>query len=294
MPYKKEGFRGQTAIVLPKAVQSEMVNNILTKLLFVTDIGYYPEARYHFRERKHGCDQNILIYCVKGKGWVECQGGRKTLDEDQFFIIPAQVPHSYGADKASPWTIYWIHFKGEIAGRFVDDILKIRDLETNESSRNRERITAMFKEIYENLSMGYSIENLEYSSICLWRLLGSFKYTAQFQRTNEAKRHDIVEKGILYMNDHIQEKIRLEELASSCGLSVSHYSKVFKSKTLHSPMAYFNDLKIQKACQLLDFSDMQVKEISAQLGFDDVFYFSRLFNQTMGQSPTLYRKKKKG
>jgi YesN/AraC family two-component response regulator len=59
-------------------------------------------------------------------------------------------------------------------------------------------------------------------------------------------------------------------------------------------MDYLIHLRIQKACQLLDNTTLQVKEIAAVSGFDDPYYFSRIFKKVMGRSPVDYRKMAKG
>src|SRR5678815_3197002 len=68
---KREGFKGQRAIVIPaKILAHHFDNHPIVKQLYVTDIGYYPNALYHYRKRIHGVNQYILIYCVKGSGSV--------------------------------------------------------------------------------------------------------------------------------------------------------------------------------------------------------------------------------
>jgi len=293
MPRKKEGFKDQKAIILPLSIITEIKTNPLTELLYATDIGYYPLAQYHYRERPEGCIQNILIYCVNGKGWVETNNGIKEVEKDQYFIIPANTPHRYGADNPEPWTIYWIHFTGTISNNFVEKEFSILNLDPIENTRNDRRMR-LFEELYQNLSMGYSNENLEYASICLWYLLGSFNYLPQFERIRAIQQHDIIEKSIIYMQENLYSKINLSELASICGISVSHYCLVFKKKTSRSPIEYYINLKIQKACQMLDYHDSHIKEIAAELNFEDQFYFSRVFKKIMGISPLEYRKKIKG
>jgi AraC-like DNA-binding protein len=85
---------------------------------------------------------------------------------------------------------------------------------------------------------------------------------------------------------------RLSEIAESVNVSVSHYSFLFRQKTGFAPMEYFNQLKIQKACQYLLFTDLRIKEIAQQLGIDDPYYFSRMFTRLMGLSPKEYRIKR--
>jgi len=289
---KREGFKGQKAIVLPHYIQHEAVGNPLTKLLYITDIGYYPGAMHHFTERPSGCAENILIFCINGEGWVEADSSRKRIRKNQFIILPAQKPHKYGSGDIDPWTIYWIHFKGEMSSFFNPSQISVIDLNSDANIRNSHRIR-LFEETYHTLTMGFSKANLEYSSVCLWYLLGSFKYITNFERSGSFIKNDIIDKSIKYMNDNVFNRITLTQLAENAGLSVSQFSLVFKKKTSRSPIDYYTNLRIQNACQLLDFTGMNIKEVASQLDFDDQFYFSRLFKKIMGMSPMEYKKRKK-
>jgi YesN/AraC family two-component response regulator len=57
-------------------------------------------------------------------------------------------------------------------------------------------------------------------------------------------------------------------------------------------MEYFNQLKIQKACQYLLYTELRIQEIADKLGIADPFYFSRMFSKLMGMSPQQYRGRK--
>jgi hypothetical protein len=65
---KKEGFHGQRAFIIPESILQEQRSDPVASLLLLADIGYYPKAAFHYRERKHGCTQNILVYCADGQG----------------------------------------------------------------------------------------------------------------------------------------------------------------------------------------------------------------------------------
>lgn len=69
---------------------------------------------------------------------------------------------------------------------------------------------------------------------------------------------------------------------------------VFKERRGQSLMNYFIRLKVQKACQLLDQTRLPMVEIAAQLGYEDPYYFSRLFKKIQGCSPAHYREMVKG
>lgn len=293
MIQKKDTFNNQKAMVLPKGIQMELELNPLTNLLFITDIGYYHEAKFHYRERFEECDQNILIFCTDGSGWVEVEGITRKIIPNTFLIIRSGQPHKYGADNNNPWSIYWMHFKGIKSSSFINSPLMVSEMKIQKNTRSDRRIR-LFEEIYQTLSMGYSKENLEYSSICLWYLLGAFKYIPQFERIRAIQQDDIIEKSILYMYEHLNETLNLQKLADHVGYSVSYFSAIFKKKTTRSAIEYFLNLKMQYACQQLDFTAKRINEIALELSIEDQFYFSRIFKRLIGVSPSDYRKNKKG
>jgi AraC-like DNA-binding protein len=92
------------------------------------------------------------------------------------------------------------------------------------------------------------------------------------------------------MEENIETRLSLDEVASYLGYSVSHLSAMFKKATGVSPINYFNQLKIKEACNLLRESDMKISQISYKVGISDNYYFSRLFAKIMGISPKEYRK----
>ena len=108
-----EGFKGEKAIVTPYNIRNLQRENNITKQLFVSHIGYYPRAQFHFREREQGTNENVFIYCEEGCGWIAYNGEKYILHKNQAFILPANEKHAYGADEVNPWSIYWIHFCGE-------------------------------------------------------------------------------------------------------------------------------------------------------------------------------------
>ena len=65
----KDGFDGERAIVLPQLIISMIEEDPLLAALHITDIGYYPKAEHHFRERNQPINQYVFIYCIDGAGW---------------------------------------------------------------------------------------------------------------------------------------------------------------------------------------------------------------------------------
>lgn len=94
--------------------------------------------------------------------------------------------------------------------------------------------------------------------------------------------------AIDYINNHYTEDVSAAELAELCLLSETHFYRLFKAETGQTPSDYRNSLRIQRACLLLRETDRSVSEISSELGFDSIYYFSRVFKKYIGKSPTKY------
>lgn len=291
----KDGFQGECAIVLPGSIVHQMETDPFCRNLHVTDIGYYPNAKYHFRERKEPISQYILIYCTRGAGWYQLAGKKYQVGSDQLFVLPADKPHSYGADPRNPWTIYWVHFKGEMAATFAEGFSGPFSIPCDDDSRISNRLE-IFEEIYRTLKNGYSSDNLNYSAAALYYFLGTIKYLGKYRESHETQKseHDIVETAVHFMRENVGKKLTLADIARHVSYSPSHFSAVFSKRTGYAPVNYFNQLKIQQACTYLDFTDMKISQICPKLGIDDPYYFSRLFTKHMGMSPSDYKKYKKG
>lgn len=295
MPKLKEGFTGEQSIVLPEMIQRLSDSDIFLQQLHITDIGYYPHAMYHYRERPNGVKQYILIYCVKGSGWYSVLGKRHEIKEQQYFIIPQGEPHVYASNNDDPWTIYWVHFTGTMASFFGDNCYTPTNITTAKTSRIADR-NSIFEEIFLTLSDNYGIDNLRYASSLLYGFLASFKYIKQFRNYNTLNarlaNNDIVSAAVRFMNENIEKQLTLSQIADYIGYSTSQFSLIFKMKTGHSPLNYFNMLKVQRACKFLETTDLKINQICSKVGIDDSYYFSRLFSKTIGISPKQYRKAK--
>ncbi|GJM64438.1 AraC family transcriptional regulator [Persicobacter diffluens] len=290
---KSDGFKDQRTIIIPDYILSKLENDTFHGNLYLTDIGYYPAARNHYRSRKEGCPQYILLYCIKGKGWIEIYNKRMIINENQYFIIPPNTPHQYGADEKQPWSLYWAHFAGKNAPFYTRELDKADSISTSEVDRIKYRLE-IFNEIIANLEMGFSENTIGYCNILFGYFLATFKYLEQFRHIRTSKAGDMIGESIIYMKNNRKRKISLDELAENACLSPSYYSSEFKRKTGKTPIDYLTHLRIQEACQLLDHTSLRIKEISNKVGFEDPFYFSRVFKNVMGLSPKEYRKHPKG
>jgi AraC-like DNA-binding protein len=286
---KKEGFEGQKAIVIPRGIlAARCEKNSLIRMLHLTDIGYYPKARFHYRKRPDGAGQHILVYCHNGEGTVSVAGQEYRVSPGNFFIIPRKTPHYYFADAANPWTIYWIHFSGVSSEHIVAHLLQKLGGYTG-NLKHFAKTTGIFDEIYAQLEKGYGTDNLIYANMCLPYFLTTILFNENYRDQVDLESKTMVDESIGFFRENLNRMLTLKEMASSVGLSVSHFTFLFRKKTGFPPLEYFNHLKIQQACQYLLFTEMKIKDIAQALGLNDPYYFSRSFARTMGISPKFYR-----
>lgn len=290
---QKDGFLGERSIVIPPMIVKMEEQDPLVSSLYTTDIDYYPHATHHYRNRQQAIDQYVLIYCVNGSGWYRIGDMEYQVGKNQFFILPAGQPHSYGSSEDDEWTIYWLHFRGENASFFANGAHNPQEINLAFNSRISDRHN-IFEEIFSTLEQGYDIENLRYASSLLYHYLASMRYLNQYRKANKTKQEhipNVVDAAIHYMRENIENRITMDEVLRYVGYSSTQFTSLFKRQTGYSPLNYFNRLKIEFACKILRETDMQINQICHKVGIEDSLYFSRLFSKTMGMSPTLYREK---
>ncbi|ANH80270.1 AraC family transcriptional regulator [Niabella ginsenosidivorans] len=284
---------GRRRIELPGQVLREKVlGDPLLNGLYISSLGYYPNAKAHFTKRKKGLHGNMLFYCVAGQGFYELRGETYAIKASEFFMLPCNEAHAYGSVDKDPWSIYWVHFDGKQLAA-LNKISAVTECFKPVHIKDNGEITGTFNKMYKFLELGYSLDNLYFSGLCLQQFISYFIYNGRHFPVIENKELDCVDRVILFMQEKLQESLTLTDLSRYSNYSVSRFSNLFKQKTGYAPMDYFMQMKIQQACQLLDFTDKAIKEVALTMGFDDPYYFSKRFKQVIGMPPQQYRAIKK-
>jgi AraC-like DNA-binding protein len=224
---------------------------------------------------------------MDGEGWFKLEEQEYKVRANQFFILPPNRPHTYGADKDNPWTIYWIHFTGSHAAIYSENSQVPMDIRPALNSRISER-QHVFEEIFSTLERSTELESLRYASSLLHYYLASMRYLRLY-RPEATTSPSLIDAVKHYMQENIERHLTLEQIAQYTGYSPSHFSSLFRKATGESPLAYLNRLKIEHACLLLKTTDMRINQICHKVGISDNYYFSRLFKQHTGISPKQFR-----
>ncbi len=290
---KPEGFPGQRIIVLPRSVVARAQQHPLMSGLIPTDVGHFPHAKGHLRERPTGIDQAIFIYCTKGAGWCELQARSHTVKPGDLLVVPPGMPHVYGADEPEPWSIHWFHAKGTLLASFL------RELETTPDCPvvaigDDPQLLVLFEELLDVVAHGYTTLQLLYASQIMAHLIAVMIRDQRTRQRNHPGTRQKIAGTIAYMKQHLNQPLPLDSLAALANLSRSRYADLFKQQTGYAPIDYFIRLRMHRACQLLDTTEVSVKAIAAELGYDDPLYFSRAFKAVNDMAPTEYRLTRKG
>ena len=83
---KSDGFRDEKYMIVPTESFTEYMAHPLIRAAYLTDVGFFPKAKEHYREREEGADQYILIYCTEGKGIIEVEDQIYRLEKSECFL----------------------------------------------------------------------------------------------------------------------------------------------------------------------------------------------------------------
>lgn len=291
----REGFAGQDMFVIPRPVLAEARRHPLVRGLYPTDIGWYPKARYHHRDRVNGAPEDHLMMCLEGHGYVVVNDKKRHLQKGELLIIPRNFRHTYWAAEDQPWSIYWMHFRGEDSSYYVDRIPHVAEPVPIDRATLDDAVL-LFRDCLQTLENGYTLPILIYAAQAARHILSLLLFrNSALPMKQRAETHRLnCDEVIEYMHSRIADSVRLEEFAVEAGFSVSYFSEMFREQVHQSPMSYFTQLKIRAACRLLDLTGKPVKVVAMETGYTDPYYFSRVFKKIMGISPEKYRAIKKG
>lgn len=165
----------------------------------------------------------------------------------------------------------WPYYRpliGSPASRLLEPIKRLRPLSAQASQAGRMRQLIWLQEM-----------------ICLLLELNE-----QAIKLSSAEESDRLRLTVGYLNEHYLDQITVDQLAQMADMGRSKYSMAFQLAMGKKPLEYLNDLRIEKAKQLLEGNEQPLREIARQVGFNDEYYFNRRFTKRIGIPPGLYAK----
>lgn len=249
-----------------------------------------PPHQYYdtqITERKNGRADYYLLFIINGCMTATIDGReQKALAGDMIIYYP-NIPQKIIKKRVDSPVNYWVHFNGYA----IPEILTQCGITKSGvyTVGNIDVISDIFRQMIlaQRLSHNSIHKNALFlqlmSKICI-------KDETMLPATPTNSVHaDKVVQGIIQMEWEYQRPRSISEYAKLCNMSPGRFSTIFKKATGKAPQKFIEDIRISKARELLSGSALSVSQISANVGFRDPLYFSRVFKNNVGVSPTEYR-----
>lgn len=230
---------------------------------------------------------NKFYYICNGDGWVKIGDHEYYPKPGQLFLMPAGIKQSYSIINDNPYTKYWCHFTAKIGDKNLFDVIKLPDYICVSDTENIENI---FKEILFNFN---SVE-LSASLMLKASILKLISYyldnsTIQLPEGFNQGSFEMLNVVVEYISNNFYKNITIEELSSIVHLHPNYFIKIFKKHMGTSPIHFLNKRRIDEARLLLASTNLTLAEISSRIGISNSYYFSKLFKEYTGSSPSTYK-----
>jgi len=241
--------------------------------------------------RLKGRNDFYLAYAHKGTMFAQINGKDHLIDEGDLFIYKPHETQIYGQIEKQNYLSYWVHFTGYGA----HELLVSTDLSegfTYKVGTDSEIVDIFEKMIAEVAEKRIGFENTSSSLLMLLLSTISRKYQL-VNDTSIRNENQKLTESVQYIHKSYEYKITVNDLANICHLSTNRYSILFKELTGVSPLNYVINFRLQKACEFMHHTNLNIRQISSLVGFDDPLYFCRIFKKYKKISPIAYKSKLK-
>jgi AraC-like DNA-binding protein len=248
--------------------------------------GKHPEDHLFSWKKGRILDSFVLVYITKGKGKFESKsGGTSKIGAGDLFILFPGEWHRYRPASDTGWDEYWVEFDGEQARRIMEHPGFSKKQPVIHLGHHEE-ILKLYLEITECIErspMEFEHIIAAQTSQIVARVLAAIQ---KKQGTTDKAIH----RACCRILEQSEQAIDFEALAGELGMSLSGFRKRFQQGTGLPPGQYQQQIRLNKAGELLRQTNLSIGTIAEQLGFDNIYYFSRLFKKKTGLSPTEFRK----
>ena len=240
---------------------------------------YRPKGRLDYQ----------ILYIASGKARFFFKDGGETLVTAGHMVLyhPKEM-QKYVYYTKDQTDVYWVHF----TGNQVKALLKEHHFPEKEHIINCGTLPE-YARIFQTMIQELQLCKPHYQellTVLFKQLLITVSRQLMTETTLTSYAQSEIEQSIRYFHTHYNEEINIEEIAASHNMSTSWFIRNFKQYTGMTPLSYILKIRISNAQHLLETTAYNVTEIASFVGYDNPLYFSRLFKNQTGFSPSEYRK----
>ena len=242
----------------------------------------HPNPRY--RVSRTNNDMFIFEYILSGSGYIEVNGEKFEVSTNDVYIIEPGQDHAYYANPKNPFKKIWINFYSDI----FKEIFKSFGLSGKTVFKNSDTLD-LFEQIQNLKKISNFSDDLCYEiAPILFKILCNLAISSN-KLSSISKTAKLTKQ---YIDESTYSNTTIEDIANKLNLSKAHIIREFTKSYGISPYNYLIEQKVAIAKKMLLLHNMNINEISIQLGFSDTNYFSKFFKNKTGVSPSQYRKSK--
>lgn len=250
-------------------------------------------------------DHHLIHFVKSGKGKLYINNSVYNVNAGNCFLIHENQVAYYQADKDDPWKYYWLGFCGNLSDKIFDAVgftyeMLVFPFESDQICDIIMQATE-YAHAHNGDSLAIDLKLGAYTREVLHSLLKTnlAKYKAMFGNHEDAVK--VMGSGAYsdrYVNivakiiqNSYSQNIKIEKIAEKLSVNRTYLSATFKKNTGLSIKDFLTNYRIEQACVMLKDKRKTVNEIANETGYDDPYYFSRIFKKSTGFSPTEYRNK---
>lgn len=245
-------------------------------------IGHY-DCNENYKMQRSSYDSFLLLYTKSGQGIVSYRGREFPVRQGEAAIINCYEFHSYWS--VGEWEIYWLHFDGAQSMKFYGHLIQSGNPVVSLS--NALEYENVWKSIYSIFQKKKPIQEAMVS-----KYINDLLTLMVLSQTHGGRREIAkasIDASFAYINRHLDQPLRLEELADMASLSPYYFTRRFREETGYTPYEYILKARINLAKFYLKGTQNSVKNIAMSCGFQSVHSFCTTFKKNTGMTPSEYR-----
>ncbi|MDZ4817146.1 MAG: helix-turn-helix domain-containing protein [Verrucomicrobiota bacterium] len=254
--------------------------------------GHFNAKHGYGITRPNGINEWLLFYTIGGKGKFNHSDGSGTYSAPgELMLYQPNVRHSYWTANEMGWEFLWTHFTPRASWLGI-----LKWPEALGPGLGRIVVTSKMQRTKIHKAMARLIEARENPSpFCEEMALNALEevllLSAEFNPLGHTGfRDDRVRQALNILAQNVAQPHTVATLSKAVGLSASRFAHLFREEVGKSVIDTLIQLRLQQAAKLLESTNMSVKAIAAETGFNSPYYFSRLFKQKIKTTPQAYRK----
>jgi AraC-like DNA-binding protein len=269
------------------------------ELAFQTQLGlrvhwfgrYAGFANWSIPTARLAADMVSFFFVEKNSCWAIINGCKWNLNEGDLLVVCGADEFTYGHNPAKPHVSLTACLALEHSS--VTNVLLQRKFERRYTWKNPAEYVVEFEKVLTALGSTVAYRDLQIAGALLHWLSYVMSELRPPLNDSFSTERGVVDKILTaeaWANGRLKEIITLKEWARAVGLNPVYFGRIFKRETGLKPMEWLNQRRLQMACQYLSGTRKSVADIAESTGFDNQFYFSRVFRRHFSQSPSQYRK----